>query len=68
MAVERKNIPSGYVIKNIHTNTAHPEYIYADVYSDDGTLICSSTLDYCVNRVTGLITGNPNTGMCFGAD
>jgi len=68
MAVERKKIPSGYVITNIHTNTSHPEVIYADVCSVDGEVICSSTLDYCMNRVTGLITGNPHNGMCFGVD
>lgn len=67
MSVEGK-VSSGYEIKNIHSYASHPECIYADVYSIDGTLICSSTLDYCVNRVTGLITGNPNTGMCLGAD
>jgi len=43
-----------YVIKDILTNDRHPGKIYARLYDSD-ELICSATLDYCIERVKGLL-------------
>lgn len=50
----RKNIPSDLEIRNIHTNTAHPGVIYAELYRGND-LVCSATLDYCNARAKGII-------------
>lgn len=50
----RKNIPSDLEIRNIHTNTAHPGVIYAELFRGD-EIICSATLDYCNARAKGII-------------
>jgi hypothetical protein len=55
--LERKNIYHSIEIKNIHTNTAYPGCVYAEVWIG-GELCLAATLDLCcerVERVAGII-------------
>jgi hypothetical protein len=49
---------SDWQIKNIHTHARFPGVIYAEVHDDTG-MICSATLDYCVNKVSLHIRETP---------
>ena len=43
-----------YEIKNVHTNSRHPGYVYAELHDSTGLLL-AATLGICVDRLSGYV-------------
>ena len=56
----RRTFPPGCVIKNIRPGKGlRKQYVYASLYSPDGELLISATLDYINDAFRGAIISKP---------